>query len=168
MAAGSLSAASGFLERPPCAVEFASCDGRSLCQGPVRPSHEDLEWIGELADSLPLKEVLRYRFKRSGHINVLEARMFKTFCKRAARLHPDSRLVGLLDSRVTLGAVAKGRSSSPALCRVLQGCLPYTLGGGVYPGNLHVYSGQNRSDGPSRGRPVGAPSKALPAWYLDL
>eukprot|EP00439_Symbiodinium_sp_Y106_P065833 s1500_g10.t1 len=144
MAAGSLSAASGFLERPPCAVEFASCDGRSLCQGPVRPSHEDLEWIGELADSLPLKEVLRYRFKRSGHINVLEARMFKTFCKRAARLHPDSRLVGLLDSRVTLGAVAKGRSSSPALCRVLQGCLPYTLGGGVYPGNLHVYSGQNR------------------------
>ena len=94
--------------------------------------------------------------------------MYKTFCKRAARVHPDSRLVGLLDSRVTLGAVAKGRSSSPALCRVLQGCLPYTLGGGLYPGNLHVYSGQNRSDGPSRGRPVEGPSRLLPRWYTDL
>ena len=83
-------------------------------------------------------------------------------------MHPDSRLVGLLDSRVTLGAVAKGRPSSPALCRVLQGCLPYTLGGGLYPGNLHVYSGQHRSDGPSRGCHVEGPSRLLPCWYTDL
>ena len=131
-------------------------------------AHEDPEWISELADSFPFKEDLRYKFHRPGHINVLEARMFKNFQKRAARLRPDSRTVWLLDSRVTLGAVAKGRSSSPALCRILQGTLPYTLGGGLCSGNLHVYSSKNRADGPSRNRPVDAPSKEVPVWYQDL
>ena len=126
------------------------------------------EWISELVDSLPFKEDLRCKFHRPGHINVLEARMFKTFQKRAARLRPNSHRVGLLDSRVTLGAVAKGRSSSPARCRILQGTLPYTLGGGLYSGNLRVYSSKNRADGPSRNRPVDAPSKEVPVWYQDL
>ena len=66
MAAGSLSAASGFLERPPFTVELGRAP-HGLCGGPVRPFHEDPEWIGELADSLPFREVLRYRFKRAGH-----------------------------------------------------------------------------------------------------
>ena len=70
MAAGSLSAASGFLERPPFTVELGRAAPHGLCGGPVRPFHEDPEWIGELADSLPFREVLRYRFKRAGHINV--------------------------------------------------------------------------------------------------
>ena len=59
MAAGSLCAASGFLERPPCAVELVSCGGRSLCPGDFRPPHEDPEWIGELADSSPRLPVCR-------------------------------------------------------------------------------------------------------------
>ena len=82
----------------------------------------------------------------------------KYLCKHRRR----SRPVGLIDSRVLLGASAKGRSSSPALA------LPYVLGGGLCPGGLHVYSEANRSDGPSRGRPVDPPSKPLPFWYESL
>ena len=57
-----------------------------------------------------------------------------------------------------------GPPCSTALIRVLQGTLPYTLGGGLYNGILHVYSGQNRSDGPSWGRPVDPPTKEVPLW----
>lgn len=48
----------------------------------------------------------------------------------------DSRCIGLLDSRVTLGAAAKGRSSSYAISRVLQGSLGYIIGGNLYPGGF--------------------------------
>lgn len=133
-----------------------------------RPFYEDPEWVEELADSLPFRELLRYKFKRQGHINVLECRVHKTLMKHAAKHHPNSRFVSLLDSRVTLGATAKGRSSSRALCRVLQGSLGYIIGGGLYPGGMHVPSSKNKSDAPSRNRPVPAPSKELPEWLLAL
>ena len=134
----------------------------------ARAFHEDPEWIEELADALPFKELLRYRFKKSGHINVLECRVHKTWLKHAARHHPNSRVVALLDSRVTLGATSKGRSSSKALCRVLQGSLGYIIGGCLYPGGLHVPSAKNRSDGPSRNRPVPPQSKEAPSWLTSL
>ena len=60
-----------------------------------------------------------------------------------AKTSPDSRFVGILDSRVTLGAGAKGRSSSFAISRVLQGTLGHVIGGGLYPGGLHCYSKNN-------------------------
>ena len=134
----------------------------------ARAFHEDPEWVEELADALPFKELLRYRFKKTGHINVLECRVHKTWLKHAAKYYPNSRLVALLDSRVTLGATSKGRSSSRALCRVLQGSLGYIIGGCLYPGGLHVPSAKNRSDGPSRNRPVPPVSKDAPRWLTDL
>ena len=133
-----------------------------------RSWHEDPDWIGELADCLHFSELLRYKFRKAGHINVLECRTYKTWLKHCARCHPNSRLVALLDSRVTLGAAAKGRSSSFALSRVLQGSLGYVLGGGLYPGGLHVESTKNRSDGPSRNRSVPAPTKDSPGWLVAL
>ena len=54
------------------------------------------------------------------------------------------------------------------MAHVLRTSLPYVLGGGLYPGGLHVYSAADRSDGPSRNRPVDPPSKPLPAWYEQL
>ncbi|CAE7873092.1 unnamed protein product [Symbiodinium necroappetens] len=64
--------------------------------------------------------------------------------------------------------VQEGRSSSSALGHVLLTALPYVLGGGLYPGGLHVYSGANRSDGPSRGRSVAPPTKDWPVWLEEL
>eukprot|EP00439_Symbiodinium_sp_Y106_P045236 s1087_g5.t1 len=152
MAAGSLEARRGSVDVFPLSrVAGASvalselCDPTEVVCAEPRLSHDDPEWIGEIADSLPFREVLRYKFLRPGHINVLEARMYKTFQKYCAR-----------------------RSSSPALSRVLQGTLPYTLGSGLYSGGLHVYSSKNRADGPSRNRALEPPTKEVPVWYSDL
>ena len=100
-----------------------------------------------------------FRFKGSGHINVLETRAYTTWVKWCASRNPNSRILGLIDSRVLLGAAAKGRSSSPAISRVLRSSLPYLLGGGLYPGGLRVYSAKKRIDGPSSGRSVDPPTK---------
>ena len=127
------------------------------------PFHEASDWVVELASSLPFKELLRYRFKASG-INVLEARTYKTWIKHLAHKQPACRAVALLDSRVTLGAAAKGRSSSPAIsrcCRAL--CLTFWA--------LPVSRRLARPDSlkswgrPLPVRPVRPPSRDLPAWF---
>eukprot|EP00435_Cladocopium_sp_Y103_P042939 s2396_g12.t1 len=144
---------------------------KSVLSEPVmqpRQFHEDPEWVNELAVSLPFKELLRYKFHKSGHINVLESRVHKTWLKHCARVHPNARVLGLLDSRVTLGATAKGRSSSKAICRVLQGSLGYIIGGCLYPGGMHIGSKFNPSDAPSRNRPVPKPCKEVPDWLRAL
>lgn len=76
-----------------------------------------------------------------------------------ARHQRDTRFIGLLDSRVTLGAAAKGRSSSFAMSRILQGSLGFVNGGNLYPGGLHCYSAANQADDPSRDRAVRGPTK---------
>ena len=79
--------------------------GDDVSFAPVwRPWHEDPDWIGELADCLHFSELLRYKIRKSGHINVLECRTYKTWLKHCARKYPNSRLLALLDSRVTLGS----------------------------------------------------------------
>ena len=133
-----------------------------------RPWHENPEWVSDLCNSLPFREKFRYRFKRSGHINVNEARVYKSWLKSQAKNEPRSRFVGLLDSRVTIGASAKGRSSSFAISRVLQGSLGYIIGSKLYPGCIHCSSQDNRSDGPSRDRDIEPPSKQPPRWLSDL
>ena len=179
LAAGSLEARRGFGRPLPLSVQFECAQKLGLSASPtdvddpddraaLRAFHDDPEWIGELADCLEFSEVLRYRFSRQGHINVQEARAYKTWLKFLCRHHRRSRALGLIDSRVLLGAAAKGRSSSAALGRVLLTALPYVLGGGLYPGGLHVYSEANRSDGPSRGRGVAPPTKDWPVWLSEL
>ena len=179
MAVGSSAAKRGCVSDMPLSAKFATLElldpGLGLFSGSPSPEpiaarafHDDPDWVGELADSLPFKELLRFRFAEGGHINVLETRVYKTWIKFLARRFSACRVLGLIDSRVLLGAAAKGRSSSPALSRVLRSTLPYLLGAALYPGGLHVYSDQNRSDGPSRGRKVSPPTREVPAWYLDL
>ena len=135
---------------------------------PDRPWFESLEWIIELCDSLPFREVFRYHFKQAGHINVNEMRTYKSFIKSCAKSTPDSRIVALLDSRVIIGAASKGRSASPVLGKVLRGTMGYVLGSGLFPGLLHCPSKANRSDGPSRDRELAPPTRALPQWLLSL
>ena len=135
---------------------------------PPREWHQDPEWITELCETLPFREQFRYKFVRSGHINVNEARTYKTWLKSMAKSSPDSRFVGILDSRVTLGAGAKGRSSSFAISRVLQGTLGHVIGGGLYPGGLHCYSKNNRADEPSRNKNVRGPTKEPSRWMIEL
>lgn len=95
-------------------------------------------------------------------------RTYKSWLKGLARTDPDQRTVGLLDSRVTIGAAAKGRSSSYSISRVLKGSLGYVIGSGLYPGLLHVYSGDNPSDDPTRHRAVRKACRSKPRWLVEL
>lgn len=177
MAVGSLQASKGHVDAMPLQaihmtaqsleipLEDVSPVPPSEVPFPNRPWFEDPEWVGELCESLLFREVFRFNFKKSGHINVNETRTYKSWIKHMAKSERDCRFTGLLDSRVTLGASAKGRSSSFAISRVLQGSLAYIIGGNLYPGGLHCYSAFNRADAPSRGRPVQAPTKEKPKWF---
>ena len=169
MASGSRAAKDGSCPIMPLSRRLASLDELTDCVAETRAFHDDPEWVGELADSLEFREIIRYRFAKPGHINVLEARSYNRWIKWCAKQFGTCRLLGIFDSRVLLGASAKGRSSSPALTHVLRGKLPYVLGCQLYPAGLRVYSSKNRSDGPSRWQSVPAPSKAPPPlWLSDL
>lgn len=133
-----------------------------------RPWFEDPDWVGDLCETLRYRELFRYRFKQSNHINVLECRVYKSWLKHCAKQWGGHRLLALLDSRVTMGAASKGRSSSPTLSRVLRSSLGYILGGGLFPGALHCRSAWNRADGPSRDTDVPPPSAPKAQWIADL
>ena len=135
---------------------------------PQRPGHEDPEWILELCDCLQFKELFRYRFKKPGHINVNEARTYKSLLKAVAKSEPNTRFLAILDSRVTIGAASKGRSSSGAISTILRGCIAYCVGGNLFPGLLHGPSEKNPADAPSRDRDVPAPIRLFPSWLEDL
>lgn len=136
--------------------------------GNLRPWHEDPDWVHDLCEGLRYRELFRYRFKKGGHINCLECRVYKSWLKHCAKRWPGCRVLGLLDSRVTLGAAAKGRSSSKALSHILKTSLGYVLGCGLYPGGLHVRSAWNRADGPSRDGKVAPPTCERPTWLACL
>ena len=180
MASGSVAASRGSIDSIPSDVRIRSRDEVGLtsdasgidlpavdCYAP-REWFEDPEWISELVRSLPFREMFRYRFKRPNHININESRTYKSLIKAVAKSHRNSRFVTVLDSRVTIGAASKGRSSSPGITRILQGTLAYTLGANLYPGHLHCYSGDNPADNPSRDKDVTEPSRLVPAWFIQL
>ena len=89
MAAGSLQHKDGVQQSMPLSVRLSSLEevdhelalelppGFDEISADSREFFDDPEWIGELADSLTFKELLRYRFTRPGHINVLETRTFQ-------------------------------------------------------------------------------------------
>ena len=114
MASGSLRAKRGEVATIPHSTRLRSLREVSWPEGdqsvslsgvdpfPARPPHEDPEWVIELSDGLAFRELFRFHFKKPGHINVNEYRTFKSWMKAAAKSHPDSRMCGLLDSRVTI------------------------------------------------------------------
>ena len=158
MAAGSKLAHSG-LDRAPVENRAGDSD--------VRHWHDDPDWVQELCKGVQYWELFRYKFKKSGRINMLECRVYKSWLKHCAKRHPRSRLVGLLDSRVTMGA-AKRRSSSKALSRILRICLGYVLGGAFYPGCIHCRSPWNKADAPSRDKVVEQRKRGFPVWLEKL
>ena len=91
-------------------------DGDQL---PDLTAHEkEFSWVSELANGVGWRPQFRYRAKRlSEHINLKEARAYRSFVKRKARAAAShgARQLGLLDSAVVRGAAAKGRSSSKRL-----------------------------------------------------
>lgn len=92
--------------------------------------------------------------KWPAHSGVLEAHAcllaLKWLARRAANHHHKIPL--LVDAKVVIGAVAKGRSSSRALRTILRSVAAITMGANVLPRTVYIPSESNPADLPSRGR----------------
>ena len=112
------------------------------------------------------------RAKRVRHINLGEVRSYLD-AEEIAGLDKskgphvgDIRVPILADSQVSLGAIAKGRSSSPGINRILKPSLGITLQLGIYSTGAYVKSSDNAADDPTRGQPVRKSSIELPHWWV--
>ena len=99
-----------------------------------------------------------FEFTAIDHVNIQEARAaraaLKAQCKRS--LAP-AVLVNGTDSRVCLGAFAKGRSSAHRLNAVLRSCMGWIILGNKRLVQFWLASADNPSDDPSRDKPLRRP-----------
>ncbi|CAE7560174.1 SUF4 [Symbiodinium sp. CCMP2592] len=129
-----------------------------------RPAHQPARWIGDLGTCLGWKKLLQYRFRKQNHININEELCLRSLFRHLSSVHPVSRFGVLLDSRVTIGCNAKGRSSSMKLNYYLSTSLPFILGGELFPALFHIGTGDNVSDDPSRLRELRTAPAEQPVW----
>ena len=98
------------------------------------------------------QEKLSYAWKQEDHINELELQAFIVMVRRrvrkASRHH--GRYLHIVDSAVIRGAVAKGRSTSRRLNRLLRKVAALTLAADVYPLTAWTISRWNFADLASR------------------
>ncbi len=97
--------------------------------------------------------VLSVRCTDDDHINLREARALLTYVRWVLRTprHFGHRLVVLVDSKVVVGAVAKGRSSSVPLNRLLRRLAALCFLGDLTLHVVFIPSAHNPADAPSRG-----------------
>ena len=97
--------------------------------------------------------VLSVRAKHKAHNNILEAEAFLLWLRwllRTSSRH-GVRAICMVDSKVVLGGVTKGRSTSRSLLRVLRKVAALSLGGDLLLRLLYIPTECNPSDPPSRG-----------------
>ena len=99
-------------------------------------------------------EGFEHLFRRRGaHINVCEHRARRSWLRKLARdpsNHGTRQLLGL-DSQVTVGSAAKGRSSSKAINHECRKLMPLLIAAEIQEGIFWIRSASNPADGPSRG-----------------
>ena len=111
------------------AVRAAAAAKRDPSGPAFRPRHVAPDWVCEFIESAHFHLVIAYDFARPAHINCLESRTGENPHQAGLPDLSDTRIPTLIDSRVTIGAGAKGRSSSSALNRIRQGSLGFTSWG---------------------------------------
>ena len=100
-------------------------------------------------------------YKATSHVNLREAGAVKLVLRHfAEKSNKARRVLNLVDSRVALGAFAKGRSSSAQLNKVLRGSLGYSLLANIHLHQAWIGTEVNPADDPSRGAPLRAPVPA--------
>ena len=151
---------------------------RSEVRGaPVRLDHaEDLlpgapvpqepsRFASSLCHCLRWRVLSSYTFRQTSHINLQELRAFKReLCRIASSFSSTGRIqIFVNDSKVTVGAVAKGRSSSFKVNGLLRSIVPFLLFGDVTVALLWVETHANPADHPSRFNAV-PPPQVAPRW----
>ena len=115
------------------------------------------------------KDVISCHWKlKDEHINVLESRAYSLAIRWRLRNRRNvgSRFFHLVDSLVTLSVMAKGRSSSHRLAKVICRANANILAGHLYPTLGYVRSHRNPSDGGSWKVRKPAFQKSTKRWGL--
>lgn len=134
----------------------ASSDGMGVVTAPLSADAAPRVVTG--ADSAALvsasawRTIVSSRWRRPEHINVLEMRALTTAVRwvLSCRQALNCRVLVLCDSKVVVGAVTKGRSSSQLLLRRLRYLAAMVLASGLRLTLRWVASADNPADGPSR------------------
>jgi hypothetical protein len=124
--------------------------------------------VSELSDALRWRGRRAYDFRRASHINGQELRSVAVELKDWATTGEIEmvRPTGA-DSRVSIGAIAKGRSGSRLLTPILQDIMVYSVLGRQRLAMVWIRSGSNSADAPSRALPIPPPRPAKP-WVAQL
>ena len=97
------------------------------------------------------RERRRWRWKRRGHITLLETEVVSAWIRESAEKdHGPRRLLGLADSRASLGSILKGRSASVALHAALQRSNACLLATGSQVAMCFAPTRLNVADDPTR------------------
>ena len=128
---------------------------------PTEPS----KFASALCECLRWRVVSSYTFRQTSHINLQELRAFKReLCRVASQFSQRGRVqIFVNDSKVSVGATAKGRSSSFKVNGLLRSLVPFLLFGDVTIAILWVETQSNPADHPSRGARV-PPPQIAPKW----
>ena len=124
--------------------------------------------VDEVITSLPWVGPLGYKFINVAHINIQEANaVLHEVIRQVEDGLRNVRFLIAIDSRVCVGAIGKGRSSSRALNAVLRRLACVSLAANVEVRVIWVSTKCNPSDAPSRQEPLPART-TKPAWTLPL
>jgi hypothetical protein len=154
-------------ERPQLGGEFEPDDEVA---SRLKPCFEQL-WVNEFVASAQWKVVSKTKHDHINarkHINVLEVRARNEAIAHLAPKYPDTCAVYGLDSKVALGATAKGRSPSMPLLNELLLALPDCVGFGHFPGGVFIPTRLIPADDPSRDVDLRGPRCKIPLWVKDV
>jgi len=148
---------------PKVVASDASLTGLGVCARPltnddiragVAPisSDDHICVTSPLAVNHSWRTIASSRWHTAEHINILEVRALSTAVRwvMSSPVCVSTRVIVLSDSLVTIGAVLKGRSSSPPLLRRLRSLAALCLSVGIRLRLLYVPSHLNPADVPSR------------------
>ena len=110
-----------------------------------------------------------YSFRQTSHINLQEARALRRELMRMAA-NPAWRnhlIICLNDSRVVVGCMSKGRSSSYKLNGVMRSLVPHLVTSGLGIGLIWIETGANIADCPSRFTSLPPPCRS-PRWLRQF
>lgn len=115
--------------------------------------------VNKVIKSLRWGEPRTFEHSQHAHINLQEMRAYADeIVRRASQGERNSTIVCCNDSRVVVGAVSKGRSSSIQLNGLLRKLLPVLLACNLCTPMLWLATDVNPADYPSRHSPLPAPT----------
>ena len=130
-----------------------------------KPPKEPSQFASMVAECLDWYSTASYVFKETSHINLQELRALRRELYKLASDRSNHNSVQLCfnDSRVVVGAVSKGRSSSFKLNGLLRTLIPFLVVSNIALGLLWVETSSNPADFPSRFLPLPVP-RSPPGW----